>query len=270
MSACPSCNLPISDPEALFCARCGFALPDGPDAREDGFPALAAEGPLLGNEAFPARQWQAPAWTSRADPRAVAVGLAALAAGVVLSVWLSYGSPSSPADHALRLAATPPAKRLASGQRIAVAPPPARPRVPVARYSATGYSFAYPSGWHVAQGDRPVTSFRETVLERGDGGARVTVDYSPAETIEPAAKAAQVEAATSISPGYRRISFLPTSVAGHAAFAWEFAVADANPRRADLFLRARSGGFALLADGRDLAGARTAARLIAGSLGAVR
>jgi hypothetical protein len=262
MSACPSCNLPISDPEALFCAHCGFALPDGPDAGEDGFPALAAEGPVLEHEAFPARQWQAPAWASRADPRAVAVGLAALAAGVVLSVWLSYGSTSGPADHALRLAATPPAKRLAS--------PPARPRVPVARYSAAGYSFAYPTDWHVAQGDRPVTSFRETVLERGDGGARVTVDYSPAETIEPAAKAAQVEAATSISPGYRRISFLPTSVAGHAAFAWEFAVADANPRRADLFVRATSGGFALLADGRDLAGARTAARLIAGSLGGVR
>jgi hypothetical protein len=107
------------------------------------------------------------------------------------------------------------------------------------------------------------------MLERDDGAARVTVDYSPGERIEPAAKASQVETATSITPGYRRISFWPTSVRGHAAFAWEFAVADANPRRADLFVRARSGGFALLAYGRDLAGARSAARLIAGSLSGV-
>jgi hypothetical protein len=61
MSACPSCNLPISDPEALFCARCGFALPDGLAAPE-GFPALAADGPPFAREAFPAHPWQAPAW----------------------------------------------------------------------------------------------------------------------------------------------------------------------------------------------------------------
>ncbi len=269
MSACPSCNLPIADPDALFCARCGFALPDGQAARDEGLPALAADGPPFAPEAFPARPWQAPAWASQADPRAVAVGLGALAAAVVLSVWLSYGSAGTPADHAPRTAATRHATRtaLAPGRRgTVIATPPA---APVERYGAAGYAFAYPSGWRVAQGDRPVTSFRETVLERVDGAAKVTVDYSPGERIEPAAKASQVEAATSITPGYRRISFRPTSVRGHAAFAWEFVVADANARRADLFLSARDGGFALLADGRDLAGARSAARLVAGSLSGV-
>jgi hypothetical protein len=271
MSACPSCNLPISDPDALFCARCGFALPDGRAAREEGFRELAAGGPPFAPEAFPARPWQAPAWASRADPRAVAVGLGALAAAVVLSVWLSYGSASTPADHAPRAAASRHATRtaLAPGRRrTAVATPPAQ-TASLERYGGAGYAFAYPSGWRVAQGDRPITSFRETVLERTDGAAKVTVDYSPGERLEPAAKASQVEAAASLTPGYRRISFRPTSIRGHAAFAWEFVVADANPRRADLFLSARDGGFALLADGRDLAGARSAARLVAGSLGGV-
>jgi hypothetical protein len=269
MSACPSCNLPISDPEALFCAHCGFALPDGPAAAEDGPPTLAADGPPFAPEAFPTRQWQAPAWASQADPRAVAVGLGALAAAVIVSVWLSYGSSSTPADRASRAAATPHATAPAGAGHRRGAASPAQALTTANRYSAGGYSFAYPSGWRVAQGERPVTSFRETVLERADGAAKVTVDYSPGERTEPAAKASQVEAATSITPGYRRISFRPTSVRGQAAFAWEFVVADANPRRADLFLRAREGGFALLADGRDLAGARSAARLVAGSLSGV-
>jgi hypothetical protein len=271
MSACPSCNLPISDPEALFCAHCGFALPDGPATGEGRFPALAADGPPLAPETFPRRQWQTPAWASQADPRAVAVGLGALAAAVVVSVWLSYGSPSTPADRAGAHAARPHATVVAAatGDRSG-APSAAQPLVLANRYSAGDYSFAYPSGWRVAQGDHPITSFHQTVLERADGAAKVTVDYSPGERTEPAAKASQVEAATSITPGYRRISFWPTRVRGHAAFAWEFVVADADPRRSDLFLRARSGGFALLADGRDLAGARAAARLVAGSLSGVR
>jgi hypothetical protein len=263
MSVCPSCSLPTSEPEALFCAHCGFALPDGPAAGEDSSPTLAADELALAPDTVAARPWQTRAWASQADPRAVAVGLGALAAAAVLSTWLSYGSASTPADHETR----PSVPGRHPDSAVAVAP--ARPLMHVRRYQAGDYSFTYPSGWRVAQGDRPITSFRETVLERTDGAAKVTVDYSPGERLEPAAKASQVEAAASLTPGYRRISFRPTSIRGHAAFAWEFVVADANPRRADLFLSARDGGFALLADGRDLAGARSAARLVAGSLGGV-
>src|SRR5207244_1756354 len=127
--------------------------------------------------------------------------------------------------------------------RVAPSRPP--PPVNVKRYRAGGYSFAYPSGWRVGQSDRPVTSYRETVLNSADGAAKVTIDYSPGESTEPAAKAAQVQAPTSITRGYRQLSFRPTSIRGHPAFVWEFEVAGADPRRVDLFLRTRSGGFAI-------------------------
>jgi hypothetical protein len=92
------------------------------------------------------------------------------------------------------------------------------------------------------------------------------LDYSPDETIAPASKASQVEAATSRTPGYRRISFGPTTINGRAAFAWEFTVADSDPRRADLFITTPSGGFAVLAYGPDFVRAKSAARSIASAL----
>jgi hypothetical protein len=146
----------------------------------------------------------------------------------------------------------------------------ARPHVRMTRYQAGGYAFTYPSGWHIALGDRPVANYRETVLQSADGDAKVNVDYSPGERTDPTFKASQVEEPTSTTPGYRRISFGPTTVNGHAAFAWDFVVADADPRRADLFITTETGGFALLAHGVDFPKAKSAARLIAASLDAAR
>jgi len=40
MPICPSCNQQSSDPGALFCPYCGFALPDGED-RDVGVETLA-------------------------------------------------------------------------------------------------------------------------------------------------------------------------------------------------------------------------------------
>jgi hypothetical protein len=281
MSVCPSCNQPTSDPEALFCAYCGFALPEGPAARES-LPVFVPDRPLFATGATSTQRWQRPVWTSNADPRAVAVGLGALGAAVILAVGLSYGTGSTPADRATRLVAQPghqrnaPATKTAkiSGQPSAalhhilssrVGSPP-RTSAHLRRYRASGYSFAYPSGWRVSQGDQPVANYRETVLESANGAAKVKVDYSPGEAADPAAKASQVEAATSRTPGYRRISFAPTTVNGDAAFAWDFTVADTDPRRADLFVRASSGDFALLAHGAEFPRARSAARAIAASL----
>src|SRR5262249_16179763 len=136
------------------------------------------------------------------------------------------------------------------------------PLTHLTRFRTTGYSLAYPSGWHLSLRDQPVSSYRETVLESATGAAKVALDYSPGETIDPASKASQVEAATSRTPGYRRISFGPTTIDGRAAFAWEFMVASGDPRRADLFLTTPSGGFALLAYGLDLTHAKSAARSI--------
>ena len=231
---------------------------------------------------------------SQADPRAVAVALAAMAIAVTLAVALAYRSkgPASapaPVPAPAPRAATPPHQPPAGasstpaldrqgppvvGQLIAdlsrAASPAAaavrRPRAQLPRYRASGYSLAYPHGWLVSRRDQPVSDYRETVLASADGAAKVTVDYSPGETIDPAAKASQVEAATSRTPGYQRIAFTPVTIEGRAAFAWDFKVADADARRADLFVKARSGGFALLAHGLDFARARSVARAIAGSL----
>jgi hypothetical protein len=194
-----------------------------------------------------------------------------LLVGVVASIVLSYTSGSTRPDqvtrravalrHPRNAARTPPA----DGKIASKASPPAL-LTHLTRYRTTGYSFAYPSSWHVSRRDQPVSSYRETVLESATGAAKVALDYSPGETIDPASKASQVEAATSRTPGYRRISFGPTTINSRAAFAWEFMVASGDPRRADLFITTPNGGFALLAYGLDLVRAKSTARSIASAL----
>jgi hypothetical protein len=240
------------------------------------FPALGAEAPQPASEPTSAQPRQRPTWAAQDNPRAVAVGLGALATAVLLAIVLSYGPGSRGRGRQARLAAAPshPASTASppaaahhrSKPDAAVAPPPL---AHVTAYRASGYSFAYPRGWQVARSDQPITTYRQTLLQSSDGAAKVNVDYSPGETTDPAAKASQVEAATrSTTPGYRRIAFRSTAVEGHAAFAWEFLVADTDPRRADLFVRVPGGEFALLAHGVDLARARAAATSIAGSVSA--
>jgi hypothetical protein len=197
---------------------------------------------------------------------------------VVVAIVLSYGSASSrygsgPARpdrvtgwvvalrHPRNPARTPPA-----GEKIAANASRSAPLTHLTRYRTTGYSLAYPSGWHVSRRDQPVSSYRETVLENATGGAKVALDYSPGETTGPASKASEVEAATSSTPGYRRISFGPTTINGRPAFAWEFIVASSDPRRADLFISTPRGGVALLAYGLDFVRAKSAARSIASAL----
>jgi hypothetical protein len=197
-----------------------------------------------------------------------------MAVAVLLAIGLSYGPGSGAPDHSGKLASAPRRQAGAPPNHSAGAATPALPRHPpratvhLTRYRAAGYSFGYPSGWQVVQSDQPLASYRRTMLESANGAAKVTVDYSPGEATDPASKAAQVEAATSRTPGYQRISFGPTTVGGHTAFAWDFMVADADPRRADLFIRAPNGGFALLAHGLDVSRAKSAARSIAASLSA--
>jgi hypothetical protein len=292
MSACPSCMQPTSDPGAVFCPYCGFALPTGRQAPESAhaFAELpmseseaspsVAELPASENEANSVEPWQRPAWASQSNPRAVAVGLGALATAVLLAIVLSYGSGSSGPDRRAQLAAAAPHRHTAAATQASaaggrpvglprVSGTPPRPAVRLTPYRASGYSFAYPPGWQVSRGDQPITTYRQTVLQSADGAATVNVDYSPGETTDPASKATQVEEATrSTTAGYRRLAFRATAVNGHAAFAWDFVVADTDPRRADLFVRVPGGEFALLAHGLDLARASAAARSIAGSLSA--
>ena len=200
----------------------------------------------------------------------MAVGLGALLMGVVVALVLSYGFAGRPHQAAPRAVALrhPPniARRSPAAEKIATSASPPALLSHLTRYRATGYSLAYPSSWHVSRRDQPVSSYRETVLESATGAAKVALDYSPGETIDPASKASEVEAATSRTAGYRRISFGPTTINGRAAFAWEFVVANSDPRRADLFITTPSGGFALLAYGLDFARAKKAARSIASAL----
>ena len=269
MSVCPSCNTLTSDSAAVFCAYCGFALPEAPAGRKS-FPAPATAQPFPPDARATRRSPDRPR-ASEANPKAVAVGLGALLTAVVLAIVLSYGSGSTPREQATRRAVAlrhprnavrmPPADE----KRATNAPHPAQ-LTHLTRYRATGYSLAYPSSWHVSRSDEPVSSYRETVLESATDAAKVTLDYSPGETIAPASKASQVQVATSRTPGYRRISFGPTTINGRAAFVWEFMVADSDPRRADIFITRPSGGFALLAYGPDFVRAKAAARLIASAL----
>jgi hypothetical protein len=116
--------------------------------------------------------------------------------------------------HPRAAAGTPPAD-----EKVATNVSPPMRLTHLTRYRTTGYSLAYPSSWHVSRRDQPVSSYRETVLESATGAAKVALDYSPGETTDPASKASEVEAATSRTPGYRRISFGPTTINGRAAFA---------------------------------------------------
>jgi hypothetical protein len=277
MSVCPSCNQSTSDPRAFFCPHCGFALPEAP-ARRESSPAIATAAQPLRPDALPTRRSPDPPRVSEPDPKAVAVGLGALLMAVVVAIVLSYGfgstrhgSGSTRPDqatgravalrHPRNVTRTPPA-----GEKAATNASRPALLTHLTRYRTTGYSLAYPSSWHLSRRDQPVSSYRETLLESATGTAKVALDYSPGETIDPASKAFEVEAATSRTPGYRRLSFGPTTIDGRAAFAWEFMVASSDPRRADLFVTTPSGGFALLAYGLDFVRAKSAARSIASAL----
>jgi hypothetical protein len=293
MSVCPSCDQPTSAPEAPFCAWCGFALPVAANAdaytESDSVaePCGAAENhPVFGADA--GRLTSAPEPTVRRahrqeGARAVPVALAALTGAVVLAIALSHGSSSGPSRGArsarrhIAAAAAIDAGAVRAARQRAVAtgsaPLPggsSRAAGATARYRAGPYSFAYPASWTVSKDNQPAGSFRETVLESADRAAKVAVDYSAGETTDPAAKAAQVESATSLTPGYQRMAFRATTIGSRPAFEWIFKVAAPHPRRADLFVSSGGSGFALLAYGSDFARARSAGRAIAESLTAPR
>ena len=269
MSACPSCNQSTSDPGAVFCAHCGFALPGAPAGRGS-IPAFATAAQPFRPDALPTRRSSFPSTAPEPNPKVVAVALGGMLIGVVVAIVLSYGFRSTRPDQATRGAAglghLRGAVSVPADEKIAASAPRPAPSTHLTRYRTTGYSIAYPSSWHVSRNDQPIGSYRETVLESATGTAKVALDYSPGETLDPASKASQVEAATSRTRGYRRISFGPTTIDGRAAFAWEFMVANSDPRRADLFIATPSGDFALLAYGLDLVRAKSTARSIASAL----
>jgi hypothetical protein len=136
-----------------------------------------------------------------------------------------------------------------------------------ARYDGGSYSLAYPAGWSVAKSNQPIANYAETMLQSRSAAAKVTIDHTAGEITDPAVKAAQVEAATSRTPGYNRVAFRPLTIGGRSAFEWVFTLAGArDPQRADIFVNTGHDGFAFLAHGASWRQASAAARAIAASL----
>jgi hypothetical protein len=135
------------------------------------------------------------------------------------------------------------------------------------RLSGGSYSLAYPAGWSVAKRNQPIANYAETMLQSRDAGAKITIDHTAGEITDPAAKAAQVESATSRTPGYRRVAFRPLTIGGRSGFEWVFTLAGArDPQRADIFVNTGHDGFAFLAHGASWRRASAVARAIAASV----
>ena len=254
MPTCPSCDQRTLDPGAQFCARCGTALPRSSARR----------------------------YSPRSTPGIpVAVAFAALALGVLAAVALAGGSKGgSPrvahtvaAAHGVR-AGAPPGAVAALAVAIPAHPPPpalqpggAGAGARTARYDGGSYSLAYPAGWSVAKNNQRIANYAETMLENRSATAKVTIDHTADEVTDPAVKAAQVEAATSRTPGYNRVAWRALTIGGRSAFEWIFTLAGArDPQRADIFVNTGHDGFAFLAHGASWRQASAAARAIAASV----
>ena len=139
-------------------------------------------------------------------------------------------------------------------------PPPA----PVASYSSGAYTAEYPSDWTIAEDDVLKTTFSRTRFVSADGSQSVLIDRSPGEGVAPADKANEVEAATSATSGYERISFQETTVSGRPAFEWTFEID--SQRKIDIFLNIGGDGYAILGEGADFDEVLTVARQVAQSI----
>jgi predicted Ser/Thr protein kinase len=131
-------------------------------------------------------------------------------------------------------------------------------------YEAEGYTAEYPAEWRVGEDDVLKTTFRRTSFLSPDDSQSVLIDRSPGADASPSDSAAEVEAQTSQTAGYRRISFEPTTVNGRDAFEWVFELG--ADRRVDIFLAAGGDGYAVLGKGSDFDRVLEVARRVAGSI----
>lgn len=92
--------------------------------------------------------------------------------------------------------------------------------------AAGAYTVEVPEGWEVIVGPEAQSSETEsllsTQLRSPGGGIRLTVNRRPGETGTPAEQAAAGESAIAGQPGYERLRFEPTEIAGRDSFVWEF------------------------------------------------
>jgi hypothetical protein len=134
----------------------------------------------------------------------------------------------------------------------------------VATYASAGYSAEYPSDWTIAEDDVLKTTYSRTRFVSADGAQSVLIDHSPGADNPASESAAGVEAQTSRTAGYVRLSFEETTIAGRPAVEWTFKVG--SERKIDIFLTAGGDGYAVLGEGADFATVIGIARNVAASI----
>lgn len=154
---------------------------------------------------------------------------------------------------------------LLSGQGSEPRPP--RPGASLGSYRSPAYTARYPAGWRVAEDEAPLGAFRRTRFVGPQDAASVLVDRTPGGWSSVTRKAREVEAVTARSPGYRRVRFRTTALAGRPGFAWTFAIGRGPAaQRVDYFRAEGSDGYAILGTGRPSPSVAAAARLVASSI----
>jgi tRNA A-37 threonylcarbamoyl transferase component Bud32 len=138
------------------------------------------------------------------------------------------------------------------------------PASDVATYTASSYTAEYPADWKVAEDDVLKTTYSRTKFVSPDKSQSVLIDHSPGADNPPAESATAVEAATSKTPGYTRLSFEATTINGADAFEWTFKIG--STRKIDIFLTAGGDGYAVLGEGADFEAVIGHARDVAASI----
>jgi hypothetical protein len=145
-----------------------------------------------------------------------------------------------------RLVSSPP-------RRAPVPPGPAATTPPsqLTTFTGTYFSIDYPSDWYVASREEQRPGFLDTTIRHPTAPSTlIRVDVSPgARLSDPAQGAIGQEQGHARLPGYRRLGWGRTTLAGYPAFRWEFVepVDGLLVRKVDIFLSDGAGnGIAVL------------------------
>jgi hypothetical protein len=116
-------------------------------------------------------------------------------------------------------------------------------------YAGPAGSFRYPRGWGVVEAERPEGggAYFRTAVVSPNGTEMVDVDRTPHDPLTPGQRAASVEAATAArTPGYTRVSFSSSTLAGRPAVVWQFTLnGEPHPARIDIFQKLGTTGYAV-------------------------
>jgi hypothetical protein len=151
------------------------------------------------------------------DASGIGFAVSARLAQPMLGAWRTAPQPAS-------AAAADCGKSTESTPRSS-SPTPAAPHAAprVTSYNDKYFSLLYPDAWRVVAADEGTGTYLDTTI-RSDKNANVMlrVDVTPLQHADPMTAAQQAEQARSLEPGYTKISFSRTSLAGYDAVRWEY------------------------------------------------